>query len=226
MAKKKTRLTDGALAAAFAAADEGSVFETTFTPLSNLGNVAVTYNWLYSALNAAPGYGDNNIWVVNKLSESEVSLSPKYGWSGMTLYASVRDDWYWNVQCQAPHSADWITAVGRNETIGFEPGQLTVASFKGWNGAYLALQSAWICHGSRPGDDHCGRRITSNGGGLDNNTRWHMGIQAVTQSKLDLPVAADLTSEDYEAILRAHGAPADAGAVERLIQAGRVLEPA
>ena len=115
--------------------------------LSSKGKLRVTYNWHYSPLNIDPNDNSTFLWDINSLGGGNVSLSPDGGYGGRTLYASVRDDYYWYVQTQAPFSADWITAVGRDETISMQTHDLGMLSFSGFNGKYITVNEWMIGHG-------------------------------------------------------------------------------
>jgi hypothetical protein len=127
-------------------------------PLTNQGKLRITYNWLYSALNCDPGDQSRFSWVLNKVDDTRMTLSPAQPYAGKTLYASVRDDWSWYVQAQAAHSAHWITGVGRNEILGFTAGDLLTISFSGFNGQAIAVDSQISSH-----EWHRGYRLRSTG---------------------------------------------------------------
>lgn len=207
-------LTQTGLAEAFARADLGAVFTATLTPLEGVGNIQVHYDWLYSACNCNGSEGDSFTWTVNKLNDTQVSLSPSATYRGMTLYASVRPDWSYFTQMQAPNSADWITAVGGDETIGLQSLDLNVGVFTGVNGQHLAVDSSPTTSINAFGDTKTGYRIQSTSTSVDNRTKWYMGINALAQSHLDVPLTADLSADDLEAVLRRHGRPAEEADIE------------
>ena len=205
MSTTHRRLSDTALADAFVKADTGSMFTATLTPLVNKGNVMIHYEWLYSVLCCTPGQGSNFKWNVNKLNDTQVSLSPTSPYQGRTLYASVRPEYNYYVQVQAPFSADWITAVGADEEIGFEPQGLTIACFKGLNNLYINVEPNLTSH-----DGISGYKIRSYGTAIDDSNKWFMGIQQVKQPHLDLPTVRDLTDADIAAVLNAMGQSCEA----------------
>ena len=200
----QTTLAKDALARAFKAADTGTMFTTTLTPLVGVGNVQVHYEWLYSACNCHGDEGKNFTWNVNKLNDTQVSLSPTVGYQGMTLYASVRPDWDYYTQMQAPHSADWITAVGGDEEITLKTMDLNVGVFTGLNGKHLMVQPNLTTYNNAFGQSKSGYKVQAEGTAEDSRTKWFMGINALVQSKLDLPLVKDLTADDLEAMLKLH----------------------
>lgn len=183
-----------------AQADLGPVFTAELIPLTNQGKLRVTYNWLYSALNCDPNDDATFNWVVSKIDDTHVSLSPSDHYRGMTLYASVRDDWSWYVQVQAPHSADWIRAVGRNEIIAIVHNDLMIVSFNGWNGQAIAVDSGISGH-----DNHSGYRLRSVGSSNPKASLWFLGISNTLQKGLDLRRKEELTEDHLLAALAAHG---------------------
>jgi hypothetical protein len=143
--------------------------------LSSKGKLRITYNWLYSALNCDPNDNSTFLWNINSLGGNIVSLSPQAGWQGMTLYASVRDDNNWIVEVQAPNSADWITQVGGDETIGIQTHDLGILGFTGFNGQYIAVNDSLTSH-----DDHTGYLLQSNSSDpTSKDTLWFPKISGV-----------------------------------------------
>jgi hypothetical protein len=124
--------------------------------LSSKGKLRVTYNWLYSALNCDPNDNSTFLWNINSLGGNNVSLSPQAGYRNMTLYASVRDDCGWQVEVQAPYSADWIRAVGRDEIIGMQTHDLGILGFKGFNASSIAVDASTTTHNDSNGNSHTG----------------------------------------------------------------------
>lgn len=201
-------LNDDALSKAFAAADIGAVFTATLTPLAGLGNVQVHYEWLYSAMNCDGDAGAKFTWTVNKLNDTQVSLSPSSTYKGMRLYSSVRPDWGYYAQMQAPHSADWITAVGADEAITLQTMDLNTGVFTGLNGKYLTVQSELTSHVDASGHLHKGHKIQSASETVDAHSKWFLGIQSLAQPGLDLALGNDLARDDIEALLIANARPA------------------
>jgi hypothetical protein len=194
------------------AATAGPLLEAEMIPLYDRGKLRVTYNWLYSALNCAPDDASRFVWVLNKLDETHVALSPKEPYRNMQLYASVRDDWSWYVQVQAAHSADWIRKVGRNETLTLEPlSGLFIVSFKGFNNQYIALDADISRH-----DDHSGYRVRSIGTGDVKARSWFLGVTQVLQKGPTLPLAHEVTQEDILREMLAAGLPAGKEEISRI----------
>ncbi|HEY5820510.1 MAG TPA: hypothetical protein VIT20_00950 [Propionibacteriaceae bacterium] len=165
------------------AAAVGDVAAGVLVPLSKQGKLRVTYNWLYSALNCDPQDDSDFIWLLTKIDDTHISLSPRDPYAGMRLYASVRDDWDFYVQVQAPHSADWITAVGRNETLLVEGGDLMTLSLRGWNNQYLTVDPGLSGH-----DNHSGYRVRSAVGADHLAQTFFFGVTEILQPGLALPL--------------------------------------
>ncbi|OON68227.1 hypothetical protein [Hymenobacter sp. CRA2] len=163
------------------AAAPGPVVEAELLPLSNQGRLRVTYNWLYSALNCDAADASSFVWVLHKLDEQHVALSPKNGYAGRTLYASVRDDWNYYVQVQAPHSADWITGVGRDEILTLSTADFFVR-LQGFNGRYLSVTATADDHGG-----HRGCRVMSTAPAPDAASTWLLRPTLSLQARLQLP---------------------------------------
>ena len=195
-----------ALQAAVAAAATGPLLQAELIPLSNQGKLRINYNWLYSSLNCNPNDQSTFNWTLNKLDATHVSLSPTAGYAGMTLYASVRDDINWFLQVQAPYSADWITAVGRDETIAMDAmGELIVA-FKGFNGQFIAVNGQASDH-----DGYSGYRLQSIGASDPKTYMWFMAVSQILQPRLQIPLRTTVTQADIRKAYTACGiAPSDA----------------
>lgn len=183
-----------------AAATAGPVLEAVMIPLTNQGKLRVTYNWLYSALNCDPNDGSDFVWVLNKLNDTQVSLSPRDPYAGRRLYASIRDDWSWYAQVQAPFSADWITAVGRDEILGITGADLLTISLTGFNGQYLAVNSQLSVH-----DGHSGFRLQSVGTDNYNARTFFLGVTRLIQPAVHVPLRHELTSTVIETALASAG---------------------
>ncbi|GAB2962185.1 hypothetical protein GCM10027048_33250 [Hymenobacter coalescens] len=192
------------------AAQAGPVAEVQLLPLSQQGRLRVTYNWLYSALNCDPNDGSTFLWVVNKLDEQHVTLTPKDGYQGRRLYASVRDDWNYYVQVQAPHSADWITGVGRDEILTLTFADLFVR-LQGFNGCYLSVNGAADNHGG-----HQGFRVMSTAPAPGPASTWFMRPVASLQAGLALPVAP--TAAELHQSLSGLGQPVSQEQVASLLE--------
>lgn len=205
-------MTSATLRNAFAAAATGPLIEAEMIPLNDKGKLRVTYNWLYSALNCDSGDDSRFVWVLNKINETCISLSPKEQYRGMTLYASVRDDWSWYVQVQAPHSADWIREVRRNETLTLESlSDLLIVSLKGWNSQYIAVDTDISRH-----DNHSGYRLRSIGTDDVKARSWFLGVTQTLQAGLRLPLRHELTQEDIRRELLACGLAAESEDISRI----------
>ncbi len=181
------------LAEVLSAAAVGDVAEAVLIPLSKQGKLRVTYDWLYSALNCDPNDNSDFIWILTKVDANHVALSPKDPHNGHQLYASVRDDWSWFVQVQAPHSADWITAIGRNEIMLVEGADLLTISLKGWNNQYVTVNTDLSAH-----DWHAGFRLQSIDGGDKNARTFFLGVTQLLQPELALPVREELTLDQLQ----------------------------
>jgi hypothetical protein len=177
--------------------------------LSSKGKLRVTYNWLYSALNCDPNDNSTFLWNINSIGGNNVSLSPQNGYNGMTLYASVRDDWNWQVEVQAPHSADWIRAVGRDEIIGMQTHDLGILGFTGFNGSYIAVDNSTTTHVASNGSWHTGYLLHSTSGApTSKDALWFpkisgSGVQreAIDVQNILKTFNISLTEEEYNRLL-------------------------
>ena len=176
---------------AFAAAANGPVAEGDLISIRRNARLRVTYNWLYSALNVDPNDGSSFPWIVTKLDATHVSLSPKNGWQGKRLYASVRPDLGYRVQTQAPFSADWITAVGADEIIAMSSPGLQMLRFQGLNGQLINVEESMTQHQS-----HARYLVNSNGSQLPDAYTWFFAVTAVLQSGLQIKLANQLSPSD------------------------------
>ena len=195
-------------------AEAGPLLEAEIISLTDKGKLRVTYHWLYSALNCAPEDTSSFPWILTKIDETRVSLSPKNG-PGRTVYASVRDDWYWFVQVQAPRSADWITAVARNEIMVMTAPGLQMIRLQGWNGQFVAVDSK-ISRDAR----HGGYRLLSVGAPDPKAYTWFLAVTSVLQAGVDVPRKEQLTFDDVRAALASSGletTDADAAALHLLL---------
>lgn len=172
-------INDGSLKALLHAAAPGPFMHAEILSLTGRGKLRVTCNWLYSSLNCDPNDNSTFEWQFNKIDDQHVSLSPVSSCITRTIYASVRDDIDYYVQVQAPYSADWITAVGRDEIIGFKMHDLLIAQFNGFNGLYLALNDNADSHGA-----HSGYRVRSVGTVFDQKAQWFIGIKNSLQEHI------------------------------------------
>jgi hypothetical protein len=212
-------LSRSALSSALDAAAPGAVMAAQLYPVVGLGQIRVTYNWLYSALNCDPNDSSPFVWVINKASNGVVTLSPRAQYRGMTLYASVRPDHDNFVEVQAPYSADWITGVGGDERLTMtDLGFLTI-NLRGLNGQYLAVNAAPTGWDDSNGTYHSGYKLQSNASAPGPSTNFFVAVTQNLQSRVALPLAAELSVDDVRAALEAHGA-ADVGALAEKIAVG------
>jgi hypothetical protein len=73
----------------------------------------------YSAIVLGSPHDTYSWFDVMKLpGANHVAFRSSHQAGGRWTYVSARPDWYGKLQLQAPDSADWITAVGGNETYG------------------------------------------------------------------------------------------------------------
>ena len=186
----------GALSGTWSSAALGNIAAAVLIPLSKQGKLRVTYDWLYSALNCDPSDDSDFIWLLTKVDDQHIALSPRDQHQGRQLYASVRDDWSWYVQVQAPHSADWITAVGRDEILTVEGGDLLAISLRGFNNQYLTVNSQ-----PSPHDWHTGFRLQSQSTDDRNAHTFFLGVTQVLQDGLNLPLRSEVTADRIRAAL-------------------------
>jgi hypothetical protein len=200
-----TTLSRTALSSTLAAAAPGAVLTAQIFPVVGHGKLRVTYNWLYSALNCDPNDGSSFVWVINKAENGVVTLSPQSRYRGMTLYASVRPDWDYFAQVQAPNSADWITGVGGDERLTMtDLGFLTI-NLKGVNGQYLAVNSGPTGHADSNGNYHTGYKVQSNAPTPSTSTDMFLAVVENLQAGAGLPLAKELTAEEIVAAFQARG---------------------
>jgi hypothetical protein len=200
-------------------AQAGPALAAELIPLDGRGKLRVTYNWLYSALNCDPNDNSSFVWNITKLDDTHVSLSPRDQYNGMTLYASVRPDWSFYVQVQAPFSADWIRAVGGDEVLGMSSQGMLVAGFTGLNGSALAVDPATSNH-----DGHDAYRVRSVGSADPQSRLWFLGVQQVLQPRLEMAYAAELNATEISAALDTAGVAASEKTVTTIQAALRPVE--
>lgn len=200
------------LRAALGAAQTGPVFDAELISLTDKGRLRVTYNWLYSALNCDPSDDSDFEWTFSKRDDGHIALSPKNPYRNMTLYASVRDDNANYLQVQAPYSADWIRAVGRDEILGLRSYGLLIVSLAGFNGQDLAVDSGISSHGG-----HAGYRVRSIGNAEVKARTWFLAIRRSLQTRLALPSAGELTPAELRRSLALAAVPATDDLIARLL---------
>jgi hypothetical protein len=170
------KIENGNLKELLLASNTGPFMQAEIVSLTGKGKLQVTCNWLYSSLNCDPNYTSGLIWQFNKIDNDHISLSPVNSCINKTIYASVRDDIDYYLQAQAPYSADWITAVGRDEIIGFKLQGTFIAQFTGFNGKFIALNDNPDDHGG-----HRGYRLRSIGDTFNQNAQWFISIKKALQ---------------------------------------------
>lgn len=210
-------LSRTALASALAAAAPGAVMTAQIYPLVGLGPIRVTYNWLYSALNCDPNDNSAFVWVVNKAANGVVTLSPRDKYRGMTLYASVRPDWQYSVQVQAPHSADWIRGVGGDERLSMTDLGLMTVNLRGLNGQYLAVNSTSTTHVDSNGNAHTGYKLQSNASAAGPSTNFFLAVTQNLQAKVGLPLASELNVEEIGVALQTLGVLPQSRLAEKIV---------
>jgi hypothetical protein len=190
----------------------GPFLEAEIISVTGKGKLRVTYNWLYSALNCDPNDNSTFVWVFNKLDDTHISIYPRDKYQGKTLYASVRDDWDWHVQVQAPHSADWITAVGRDEILGFQIHDLSIASFVGFNNKFVSIDNVMDQH-----DGHNAYRLKSTGDAFGQNEKWFIGIQSTAKPASTINLAVSDVRSEIEKLFVKNEIHLEKDALERVI---------
>jgi len=194
-------MTASSVAAVIAAADVGPVLTAEIFPLSGVGKVRVTYNWLYSGLNCDPDDPSAFGWVLQKMPDGGVALSPQATYAGMTLFASVRPDNGYFVEVQAPGSADWITQAGGDEEVTMtDLGMLTV-ELQGVNGSYVAVNGSQTSYGDSSGNIHSGYRLQSNAGTPDQSSQFFVAVTQNLQPAVAAPLFASLSEADVRSEL-------------------------
>ncbi|WP_339869331.1 hypothetical protein [uncultured Algoriphagus sp.] len=189
----------------------GPFMQAELYSLTGLGKLRVTCNWLYSALNVDPQDGSPFLWEFSREAENLISISPTSSCIEHKIYASVRDDNQNFLQVQAPFSADWITAIGRDELITMNVQDLNLGTFKGFNNSYIRLDDSVTSH-----DNHNGYRLRSVGAEIDNNSVWYLKIQRGLQSNLELK-EQDYTIERVRTQLQTAGIKINEDILEKLV---------
>jgi len=196
----------------WARANDGPVVSARLVPLSNQGDVRVTYNWLYSALNCVPSDTSVFEWVLAK-ANGKVTLSPQVPFNGRKLYGSVRPIWEYFIQVQAERSADWITAIGADEELTLHELGFFVIGLQGVNGKYLTVNGATTDHAP-----HSGFRIQSNAGDASAKaSRFFLAVQQVLQPQFAIPTARSLGAATIAQSL------ADMGVADATAMANRIV---
>lgn len=187
-------LTHANFAAFFEQADAGTSFRAQIISLKG-GNLRVTCNWLYSALNIDPNDASDFLWNISKVDNSHISISPVNSCITKPIYASVRDDYNWYIQVQAPFSADWITAARQDEFFGVSIGDLMITTLKGFNGKLVKRDDSVTTH-----QNHAGYMIRSIGDTDDDSTNWFLSVKAVSAKGYEW-IGGTISLEELEAAL-------------------------
>jgi hypothetical protein len=204
-------INNGSVSDLLHTAATGPFMQAEIISLSGLGKLRVTCNWLYSSLNCDPNDNSPYLWQFNKVDEQHISLSPVTSCIRVPIYASVRDDINDYMQVQAPYSADWITAVGRDEIMSFTLHDLSIADFKGFNGSYLALNNFPDSH-----SQHSGYRLRSVGSMFDQWSQWYISVAGALQPSLQFS-GQDNTASGVAKQLTSCGIEMKAGMRDRLV---------
>ncbi|WP_163398728.1 hypothetical protein [Flavobacterium fluviatile] len=187
-------INNGSVHELLLAANTGPFMQAEIVSLTGKGKLRVTCNWLYSSLNCDSNDNSTFLWQFNKIDDQHISLSPVNSCINKTIYASVRDDINYYLQVQAPYSADWITAVGRDEIIGFKLQGTFIGAFTGFNNKFIALNDNSDSHGG-----HTGFRLRSAGDTFNQNAQWFVAIKNSLQQHIHFSgVKYDLTTIEKE----------------------------
>ena len=207
-------MTGSMLSTTIAAAATGAVLQTELIPLSNQGKLRVYYNWLYSSLNCDPNNTSAFSWVINKLdaTHSWLSPAPANPIPALLVYppACVMSS-YLLLQVQAPFSADWITAVGGDETIEMDLLGTLMVRFKGFNGQAIAVNGQISNH-----DGNSGYRLQSLGASDPKTFTWFMSVTRILQPGLQVPLGRTLGEADIREAYAASGIHASDDDVARM----------
>ena len=204
-------INNGSVGDLLRTAATGPFMQAEIISLSGLGKLRVTCNWLYSSLNCDPNDNSPYLWQFNKVDDQHISLSPVASCVRLPIYASVRNDINYYVQVQAPYSADWITADGRDEIMSFTLHDLSIAEFNGFNGSYLALNN--FQDNDSP---HSGYRLRSVGSVFDQWSQWYISVAGALQPRLQFS-GQDNSATGVARQLTNCGIEMEAGTLDRLV---------
>jgi hypothetical protein len=202
-------MTGLSVAAAIAAADVGPALTAELFPLSGVGKVRVTYNWLYSALNVDPNDSSPFAWVLQKNSDGSVALSPQGGYEGLTLFALTwlypDESYRWVAQVQAPGVDGgppmWNTSSGPGWTL-TGLGLLTVELLDSDDsGNYIGVDGSITSQ-----DDHAGYLILANAGAPGPSSKFFVAVQQNLQAGAQAPLFSSLSPAEVSAELERQGA--------------------
>lgn len=198
----KVIIEDGNVQRLFEAAETGPFLRAELSSAAGKGKLGVTYDWLYSALNCTPNDDETFYWIFEKRSDDTIAISPADtpGHVPDTLFASVRDDWSWYVQTQAPHSADWITEVGRDERLSVVGTGILSVAIEGFNDEYVAVNHVADHHGG-----HTGYRLRSVEDSLAENCVFRVRNTTVLQDDLEFLEQYTVSEDDIRAVVNAYG---------------------
>lgn len=192
------------------AATNGPLMKAEIVALNGNGKLRTTCNWLYSALNCNPDDNCTFEWQFNKIDDTHISLSPVSSCIGQTIYASIRPDYNYRVQVQAPFSADWITAVGGDEIIGFTLHDLSIGQLNGLNGKYISVDNTLTSHSG-----YSSYLVASNQSSFDTNARWFIKVSASLQPNLVFE-GQDTSKETIKKQMQALNIPFDANLLNKI----------
>lgn len=211
--KPNKRLWKGNVPRLFKAADEGPFLRAELVSAAGRGKLRVTYDWLYSALNCTPDDDTPFFWEFEKRSDGEIALSPTGTPAHVPdrVFASVRDDWDWHVQTQAPHSADWITSVARDERLRVHGSYVLSVAFQGFNGKYVAVDDELDRH-----DYHAGYRLRSDADEPVQSCVFRVQNTTVLQDHLDYLESYTIDESDVHAVADAYGLEMNDESVRKL----------
>ncbi len=199
-------MTGLSVAAAVAAADAGPVLTAELFPLSGAGKVRVTYNWLFSALNVDPNDSSPFAWVVQKMPDGSVALSPQDGYEGLTVFALTYpdDNMRFVAQVGVPGVDGgppfWNTTPSEMTLI--ELDLLTVELLdSNVSGNYLGVDGSITSQGG-----HAGHLILANVGTPDPSSKFFVAVQQNLQAGAQAPLFSSLSPAEVSAELERQGA--------------------
>lgn len=132
------------------------------------GRLRATYNWQYSALNCDPNDSSQFPWMFRKLVGGQIAISPVLLPDGhRQLFASVRDDDSWYLQCQAPFSGNWVDTALRDEELTVVAQDLLFVTIRGFNGQLIGLENMVTSDAA-----HTGYRLRSAATTVTRSTLW------------------------------------------------------
>lgn len=155
------------------------------------GRLRVTYNWQYSALNCDPNDSSQFPWMFSKLAGGQIAISPALFPDGRRqLFASVRDDNSWYLQCQAPFSANWVDTAQRDEQLSVVAQDLLFVTIRGFNGQLIGLENMVTSDAA-----HTGYRLRSAASVVTRSTLWFV-TPAPAEPEMVLRSEGSTTTDD------------------------------